>query len=145
MKLIPKIGLPNLPFGSPAALILKVLGKPKQDNAIGDEPTNPKGRRWFVYPKLDLVVIPDRGLISVTLDSSECEICLWDTVVNSYGTAEFSRLLIENGCNPTTSDVNQYDEQFVESPGDGIIAEFTEDELMWLELLDPDWRSPPTK
>lgn len=98
MKLIPKIGAEDIPFGTSADELLHKLGSPVSEHILNDVDGYPKSRHEMDYGARGFLVTPEFGVIAIDVDAEQVRIELWGTFINDMSPTDLATFLHERGC-----------------------------------------------
>lgn len=134
IKLIPKIGIENVPFGISKEALIRIFGYPINQQKISDIDGYPKSRYNLFYEHKNFLLTPELGFISMSVDTEQLQVNLWDTSINDMSANELINFLKTKCSDIHVTEPNGWYEQDIISNSHGIIASFCEDKLEYIEV-----------
>ena len=140
-NLIPNIGSEDVTFGQSEEEIVKVFGEPVNSHTIDDVKHYPPGRKSLNYMSFGFLVAPSKGVISITMEAELGDILLWGEKVNDYSIDELRVFIESKGYDDSLISKHYgWEDQDLVSVKAGILASYSEDKLLCLEIVMPGWK-----
>ncbi len=141
MKILPGQGTDAIDLRADPKMVLRRLGEPGTKTRYDDQPGYPEDRESWDYGGFCILVTPQGGVVSISIDQAMAEVTLWDRDIFDCTPDQLVELIAARGHRADLGDKTD-DDDFDIAVGElGLIFYCTDEGLVGVEVNALDWRN----